>query len=133
MNHKPKILLIDNEFIVAMDIGRCIEDAEFEVNICTSVKQALETAEKYSFDIIVSDMNLQSEMTGLDVIAEIGKNSQLPPCIIITGYGDPETLRKINKSGNVSALVLKPLFPVKLIEKIKKLILLAENPGQRKP
>ena len=122
MNHKPKILLIDNEFIVAMDIGRCIEDAEFEVNICTSVKQALETAEKSSFDIIVSDMNLQSEMTGLDVISEIGENSQLPSCIIITGYGDPETVKTINGSEDVTALMIKPINSEKLIDKIKELL-----------
>ncbi len=105
--NNTKILIIEDETIVALDIKRIVKSLGYEVtDTVTNFESAINSVEKNRPDIILSDINLNSDKNGIDIIETIQKKDFIPT-IYITAYSDELTIQRAIKT-NPMGYILKP-------------------------
>jgi CheY-like chemotaxis protein len=94
MNSKYKILIVEDEILVATDIQESLEGLGYTVQgmVDTGLK-AVETVEKQLPDLILMDINLKGEMTGIEAATIITRNNDVP-IIYLTANTDIDTVNK---------------------------------------
>ncbi len=89
-----RILVVEDESIVAMDIKRQLEQAGYTVLDCVKTgEMAVELAQRSNPDLILMDIKLKGQMDGIEA-AEIIHNNYFLPVIFLTSYADENTLRR---------------------------------------
>ena len=67
MGNKAKILIVEDENIVAMDIRKILLNSGYEItSIVTSGEEAITTVREQKPDLILMDIVLKGKMTGID-------------------------------------------------------------------
>ena len=96
----PVIMLVDDEPMVTQALSSFLElETEYEVITCDSGNEALERLSPGPVDVVVSDF-LMPGMTGLELLAEVGRRDPEIPRLMLTGYADKENaIRAINEVG----------------------------------
>ena len=104
----PRILIIEDEALVARDIQSRLRQLGYEVlGLAHSPRQALELAEKTRPDLLLCDIHLKDEVDGIDVAETITRNRPVP-VVFLTAYSDRETVTRA-KSITPYGYVLKPI------------------------
>lgn len=115
-NVNKRLLIIEDEPLVALDIADALENAKFEVvGTATSVEEALHMIANNRLDCVLLDGNLRGEP--VDAVAALLEQKGVP-FMFVSGYGKdslPET------STNV-AVLMKPFNPEQLIAAAEALI-----------
>ncbi|CAD6879633.1 diguanylate cyclase/phosphodiesterase (GGDEF & EAL domains) with PAS/PAC sensor(s) [Methylomonas albis] len=108
-----KILIVEDEGIIAMDIRRQLEDFGYEV-VATAFSggQAITLAEQSQPDLVLMDIVLKGEMDGISAAHAISETLRIP-VIFLTAYSDPDTLRRAQATGAYGYLI-KPFRPDEL-------------------
>ena len=92
------ILVVDDEEsyrdMMAMQLGR----AGYEVTTADDAAAALRLLETSGFDLIFSDVMMPG-MTGIELLAELGKRGSVTPVIVMSAYGTMETAFEAIRSG----------------------------------
>jgi len=102
------IILAEDEIITALDISqRLKEEFDAEVYTTTRGKGIISLATKYKPDIVISDIKLKDEISGIDAIKELKLKYNIP-VIFITAYTITFYMEQISKMTNVFVLP-KPL------------------------
>lgn len=101
------ILVVEDESIVAKDIQVCLRKLGYEViGICSSGEAAVETALDKRPDLIMMDIMLKGEMSGIQAAAAIRKEHDIP-VIFLTAYTDRDTVDKA-KETEPYGYIIKP-------------------------
>lgn len=112
---KLKILLVDDESIIRLDLKEMLEDHGHQVvGEASDGRAAIELASKLEPDLIVMDIKMPV-MDGLEAIRQI--NEQGPrriPAIMLTAYSQPELVEKAVELG-VFAFLVKPIKEADLV------------------
>jgi len=102
-----KVLIVEDERIIAEDIRRILLKYQYQVvAISSSGEEAIAAAEKFNPDVVLMDIILQGEMSGIVASREINKKVKIP-IIYITSYLDKQALNKI-KNLESYAYLMKP-------------------------
>ena len=104
---KVRILVVEDERIVARDIVTSLEALGYEV--CASVssgEEAIEKAEKMHPHLVLMDIRLEGEMNGVESAGRIRQRFHIP-VIYLTAHTDEETLRRA-KVTQPDGYILKP-------------------------
>lgn len=102
---KKRILIVEDEKIIAEDIKRTLMSYKYEVAaIVSSGEEAVEIARDHSPDLILMDIMLQGEMTGLEA-AEIIYKAYNIPVIFLTAFSNDEILAKAALSSPFGYLI----------------------------
>jgi PAS domain S-box-containing protein len=90
-----KIMIVEDEIIVAKDIQRILKKLGYEAfDPFANGKKALDSIEKLSPDLILLDINLKSsELDGIQVAEQIHQHYQIP-FIFLTAFSDKATLER---------------------------------------
>lgn len=104
-NIDTKILIVEDEIIVAMDIQNAVESFGYSVtNIASNDQEVYESIKTNKPDIILMDINLQnSEKNGIE-ISEYINNSYKIPVIFITAFCDDQTIKKAIQTNPIGYL-----------------------------
>lgn len=106
-NERPRILIVEDERIVAEDIRECVESFGYSVIACvTSGERALEVISEELPDLVLLDINLEGNLNGTDVGRELQKWHKIP-VIYITAYSDQNTLNRVKPTIPLG-FILKP-------------------------
>ncbi|MBT3384620.1 MAG: response regulator [Prolixibacteraceae bacterium] len=94
MNPKYKILIVEDELLVATDIEESIESLGYSVqnSVDTGLK-AIKEVEKSLPDLILMDINLKGEMSGIEAARRIIQKHDVP-IIYLTANADIATVNK---------------------------------------
>ncbi|BAY95438.1 MULTISPECIES: hybrid sensor histidine kinase/response regulator [unclassified Tolypothrix] len=115
---QEKILVVEDEIIIACDIKSCLEKAGYIVPaIAAHGKQAVEKAAEIHPDLILMDVMLKGDMSGIEAAAEIGHLFNIP-VIYLTAYSDQTHLQKA-KTTQPFGYILKPFEETQLITTIE--------------
>jgi len=107
MNDKTKILVAEDENIIAKDITKTLERLGYNVlGNARSGNEIIELARKINPDIVLMDIILEGEMSGIEA-AEIIMTSLSIPVIYLTALADNETLQRA-KVTEPFGYVIKP-------------------------
>lgn len=116
---KIKVLIVEDESIVALDIKKALLKLDFEVTqIVSNHIDAIKSVKNKKPTIILMDINLKNSKDGIETAKEIQKIENIP-IIYLTAYSDENTIERAIKTNPISYL-LKPFKR----EELKSTILL---------
>ena len=102
-----KLLIVEDEFVIAQDLRRIITNLGFPVmGMAKSAKEALKKIEDERPDLVLMDINIIGEVNGIELAKEIEDRFKIP-YIYVTSYSDTDTLKQINAT-NPLGYILKP-------------------------
>ena len=119
-----KILIVEDERLLAISLKMDLEEAGYEeITMVTNCEDACQAVETESPELILMDISIQGDKTGIDTAEKISGFSRVP-VIYLTGETDIETRKKAEKTPNckgylnnpVNMEVLEPLIQQVLIE-----------------
>ena len=104
---RPRILVVEDEGIIARDIQRILTRLEYEVTgHATSGPEALEMAALVKADLVLMDIKIRGEMDGVATAEEIRRRYRIP-VIFLTAHADSDTLGRATRTGPFG-YILKP-------------------------
>lgn len=107
MIEASKILIVEDQNIVAMDLQNCLKTLKYDVSgIAFSGAGAIKKAQETSPDLILMDITLKGDMDGISAAAEIKKRFNIP-IIYLTSYADQATIQRA-KETEPFGYILKP-------------------------
>lgn len=105
MLQKPKILVVEDEIIVAVNLGQKLKKLGYElVGITSSGEEAIQKAEENHPDLVLMDINIEGNLDGIET-AEVLRNRFHTPVIYLTAYADESTLDRAKKTEPLGYIV----------------------------
>ena len=91
---QTKVLIVEDEFAIAMDIEGRLKDLGYQViGIAVSYEKALPFLLEKEIDVILLDINLEADKSGIDLGHLILEKFRIP-IVFLTAYSDQETFDK---------------------------------------
>ncbi|HEM4737705.1 TPA: response regulator transcription factor, partial [Streptococcus suis] len=114
-----RILVVEDDIVISQVVCEFLKEHGYQVESVFDGKIALERFQEEQFDLIVLDIMIPS-MTGLEVLKEIRKTSQVP-ILMLTAMGDEYT-QLISFNQIISDYVVKPFSPTILVKRIENIL-----------
>jgi DNA-binding NtrC family response regulator len=126
---KRRILLVDDELAILLTLKAVLEINGFEVETAISAREAEQKLKKNTYQMVITDMRMETETAGYDVIRTAKKQSYNPATAILTAY---PTLGSEWKSEGAHSLLVKPVGTEDLLRQIEALLVQHEDQKQRR-
>jgi len=95
---KTKILVVEDEIIVARDIRNMLVGLGYEVTaVVSGAMAAIKKAQETGPDIVLMDVMLQGKITGVEAAEQIYTNFSIP-VVYLTAYADSTTVQQAKKT-----------------------------------
>ena len=118
---RPKILVVDDERLLADTTAAILRHAGFETRIAYDGFLAVEVAGSFRPDYILTDIMMPA-MNGVELAIAITKMYPMTKIMLFSGQaGISEILEQSKAKGFKFPLLAKPVHPAKLIEGLRKL------------
>ncbi len=110
---KTSILVVEDEAIVAKDIQNSLKKLGYNVpSMENTGEDAIESAGKYRPDLVLMDIMLKGQISGIDAAEQIKRRYEIP-VIFLTAYADESTLSKA-KVTEPYGYIIKPFKEIDL-------------------
>lgn len=110
---KFNIMVVEDESIVAKDIQQSLKKLGYNVvDVCSTAEAAIVSAKEKKPDLILMDIMLKGEKSGIDAAEEI-KSLISVPIVFLTAYADESTLNKA-KITEPYGYIIKPFKEIEL-------------------
>ena len=87
--HRPgRVLVVEDDPVVAMTVGTALEDAGFSVLSAATADEALPILSSTAVDVLFSDVVMPGSMSGVDLAREARRLHPGLPVILATGYSE---------------------------------------------
>ncbi len=104
---RPKILIVEDEIIIAESLRRSLETSGYEVTaICSTAEAAIEAARTTKPDLVLMDIRLKGEKDGIYAARIVSEGFDVP-VIFVTAYGDDAVLDRAKRT-KPAGYLLKP-------------------------
>ncbi len=116
---KLKVLVADDEQVIANTLAIILNQAGFEARAVYSGEKAVESLDNFQPDMLISDV-IMTGMTGIE--AAIITRAKLPKCKILLFSGQAATadlLEKAREQGHEFEILAKPVHPTDLLAKLR--------------
>lgn len=128
---KEKILIVEDEAVIAMTIEEALAEMGFEeVVIATTARTAKKEVYSGHFDLILMDINLNGIQDGVDLVKEFRTQGVKTPYIYISGNSDFKTVTRAKHTSPAGYLV-KPIKEIDLM--IMMELVFHQNVSKGKP
>jgi len=126
---KRRILLADDELAILLTLRAILEMHGFEVETAASAHEAIGKLSQGQFHMVITDMRMEHETAGYDVIREAKQQKYDPAVAILTAY---PTLGSDWKSRGAESMLVKPMNANDLLRQIEALLVQHEDQKQMK-
>jgi CheY-like chemotaxis protein len=119
MTRKPKVLVVDDEHVIADTLAIILNQQGFEASAVYSGNEAVEQARAQKPELIISDV-IMDDMNGIE--AAINIRRFLPDCKILLFSGQAVTadlLENARAQGHEFEILAKPVHPQDLLAKLR--------------
>jgi CheY-like chemotaxis protein len=149
---KRRILLVDDDLAVLLTLKAVLELNGFEVETAASSAEALARIESGVYQMVISDLRMESEDSGLEVLRAARRQAYDPATALLTAYPpsgehwrtehqnqqhrNGQERHGGNQSGeNSDSLLVKPLGTAELLRQVEALLIrhADRQERQRKP
>ncbi len=121
---KRRILLVDDELAILLTLKAILEMNGFEVETAASGKEAIQKLDGGVFQMVITDMRMETETAGYDVIRAAKQKPYNPATSILTAY---PSLGSDWKSKGAQSLLVKPVNTQDLLRQIEALLISHED------
>ena len=112
-----KIIVVEDESIVRLDVVAMLEDAQFDVVAAVNNgEKAIEATEQYKPDLIIMDIKMP-KLDGLKASKIISKRYDIP-ILILTAYSQNEFIQQA-KQANIVGYIVKPIAESQLLPAVE--------------
>lgn len=131
MNGIPRILIVEDEAIIAEDIADLCRLNGYEVcGTAYSAHKALSMIKSHTPSLVLLDINLQDRIDGLEIASYLREKYHIP-FIFLTSYSDKETLSQAKKTSPLGYIV-KPFNKEQLYSTIELALAQIEKDSNQK-
>jgi DNA-binding NtrC family response regulator len=126
---KRRILLVDDDLAVLLTLKAVLELHGFEVETAASTAEAFPRLESSVYHMVISDLRMETEEAGLEVIRAARRQSYRPATALLTAY--PPNGEHWSKEHSESLLV-KPLGTSDLVRQVEALLVRRADEQERR-
>lgn len=126
---KRRILLVDDELAILLTLKAILEMHGFEVETAASAKEAEQKLNRSSYHMVITDMKMEKDTSGYDVIRAAKRQEYNPATAILTAY---PTLGTEWKTEGAQSLLVKPVGTEDLLRQIEALLIQHEDEKQKR-
>jgi DNA-binding response OmpR family regulator len=119
MTHRPKVLIADDEKLIADTLALILNQGGFEARAVYTCQKALEVSSAFQPEVLISDV-LMADLNGVDTAIQI--RSLLPDIHVFLLSGQTDTAEMIAKSMACDfgfEVLVKPVHPQELIRRLQ--------------
>jgi PAS domain S-box-containing protein len=116
--HKPKVLVVDDEKALRTGVKRLLEMENYEVTTAENGTEGIKLGTETEFDLAVIDLKMP-DFDGIEVLKKIKKKFPNTICYIATAYASYETAVEATRLG-AQGYIPKPFPPEELIQNLKE-------------
>jgi len=117
MTDQTKILVVEDNDFVRMQIVSFLKEENYEVFEATDGKQALQSvADDESIEMAIVDVRMEP-IDGFEFLRTIRIYDNNMPVILVTGDNDPDLLNEASHLG-VAAVLMKPVQRDRLVKTV---------------
>ncbi len=121
MEKKVKVLIVEDETITALGLKKDLENSdEISVSIVNNALDAVITAQREKPDVIIMDIMLKGQLSGIDAAGIISGKYNIP-IIYLTAYQDDETYLNAHLTNPVK-IITKPYSKSELLGTINEIL-----------
>jgi DNA-binding response OmpR family regulator len=124
---KRRILLVDDELAILLTLKAILEINGFEVETASSAKEAKGKLSSGAYNMIITDMRMETETAGYEVIREAKKQDYDPAVAILTAF---PLLGSDWKEEGADSMLVKPMNTNDLLRQIEALLVSHEDKRQ---
>lgn len=117
---KRRILLVDDELAILLTLRAILEMNGFEVDTAASAKEAQTKLKNGVYEMVITDMRMETETAGYDVIRAARQQPYDPATALLTAY---PSLGNDWKSKGVQSLLVKPVNTDELLRQLEALLI----------
>ena len=115
------IILVEDNPVTSMSLSLFFKDNEFNVlDDLSYAEDVLKSVSENKPDLLVLDIMLKGEKSGLDIAEELRETANEIPILFVSALTDDGSLQRMKNISN-SAYVTKPYDYEKLIDTIREL------------
>jgi DNA-binding response OmpR family regulator len=126
---KRRILLVDDELAILLTLKAILEIHGFEVETASSAKEGVAKLKANEYHMVITDMRMESERAGYDVVRAARKTKYDPAVALLTAY---PMLGGEWKEEGANSMLVKPMNTTDLLRQIEALLVSHEDAKQQK-
>lgn len=127
---KRRILLVDDELAILLTLKAILEMHGFDVETAASAREAEKKLGSAVFDMVITDMRMENETAGYDVIRAARAQAYDPATAILTAY---PALGSEWMSRGAQSLLVKPMNTQDLLRQIEALLIAHQDEKSKAP
>jgi CheY-like chemotaxis protein len=109
VDNSPRVLIVEDELLVAWHLEALVRDQHLEVcGLVPDGQGAIEQATDLDVDLILMDVRLAGRMDGIEAARKIRENRKTP-IIFITAHGDPQMRTHLDQIMPGAPVLAKPV------------------------
>jgi DNA-binding response OmpR family regulator len=125
---RRRILLVDDELAILLTLRAILEMNDFEVDTASSAKEAERKLKAGVFEMVITDMRMETETAGYDVIRAARQLPYNPATAILTAY---PSLGNEWRNHGAQSLLVKPVNTAELLRQIEALLITHQDHKMR--
>jgi DNA-binding response OmpR family regulator len=127
---KRRILLVDDDLAVLLTLKAVLELHDFEVETAASTAEAFARMESGVYHMVISDLRMETEEAGLEVIRAAHRQSYAPATALLTAFPPSDEYgvggfgsERHQTTDGADCLLVKPLGTSDLVRQIEALLI----------
>jgi DNA-binding response OmpR family regulator len=130
---KRRILLVDDDLAVLLTLKAVLELHDFEVDIAESTAEAFTRMDTGLYHMVISDLRMETEEAGLEVIRAAHRQSYAPATALLTAFPPSDEYWTDGRGADhPDSLLVKPLGTRDLVRQIEALLIRNADKQQRR-
>lgn len=121
---KRRILVADDELAILLTLKAVLEINGFEVETATSAREAIAKLKTGTYQMVITDMKMEHDHAGYDVIRAAKSNGSQPAVAILTAF---PMLGSEWKQEGAQSMLVKPMGTEDLLRQIEALLIKHED------
>ena len=114
-----RVLIVDDEPVILQCFGAILESERFDVQIADSAAAAIAALDSGEFDLVITDMAMETNTAGYDVAHAAQRQSYHPVVVILTGFHIPAAEWK--RQGVRAFFTKGQVTPAIMVDNIKRI------------
>jgi len=122
---KRRILLVDDNLAVLLTLKAVLELHGFEVETAGNTAEAFARLESAVYHMVISDLRMETEEAGLEVIRAAHRQAYAPATALLTAFPPSEEYQNMGEGRNTDrpdSMLVKPLGTSDLVRQIEAIL-----------
>lgn len=124
---KRRILLVDDELAILLTLKAVLEISGFDVDTAASAREAKMKIRAHEYHMVITDMRMESETAGMEVVAAARKAVYKPAVTMLTAFPEPA----FESEDGADKMLVKPMHTTDLLRQIEALLVTHEDNKRR--